>query len=388
MGVSNILISLPLEVKKIIEALNSRGYAAYAVGGCVRDMIMGNIPNDFDITTSALPENIIDVFESLGIRTIPTGIKHGTVSVYTSGKIYEITTFRTDGDYKDSRHPESVSFTDKLSDDLVRRDFTINAMAADIDGKLYDLYGGVDDINIKIIRCVGDPEKRFSEYALRILRGVRFSSRLSFEIENDTFCAAKALGYKLENISVERKISELSGILLSSSANAGIKAIFELGIENYIIEGLKYPVIDIDICPESFECRMAALLYGSENIDLSSLKLSNQQKNDISKLLQKPSFEHSEIFARKLLRDYKHLAIDVCLLYGRNDVADLVREQTEKNACTSISRLAINGNDVIGLEIDKKNISKALDFALCKVIEAPEFNQTDFLLEYIKNNFK
>ena len=385
---SNILISLPLEVKKIIEALNSRGYAAYAVGGCVRDMIMGNIPNDFDITTSALPENIIDVFESLGIRTIPTGIKHGTVSVYTSGKIYEITTFRTDGDYKDSRHPESVSFTDKLSDDLVRRDFTINAMAADIDGKLYDLYGGVDDINNKIIRCVGDPEKRFSEDALRILRGVRFSSRLSFEIENDTFCAAKALGYKLENISVERKISELSSILLSSSANAGIKAIFELGIENYIIEGLKYPVIDIDICPESFECRMAALLYGSENIDLSSLKLSNQQKNDISKLLQKPSFEYSEIFARKLLRDYKHLAIDVCLLYGRNDIADLVREQTEKNACTSISRLAINGNDVIGLEIDKKNISKALDFALCKVIEAPEFNQTDFLLEYIKNNFK
>lgn len=385
---TEILINLPFEVKKIIEIINSHSYAAYAVGGCVRDMVMGNTPNDFDITTSAQPEKIIEIFKSCGIKTIPTGIKHGTVSVYMSEKIYEITTFRTDGDYKDSRHPESVSFTDKLSDDLVRRDFTINAMAADIDGNLYDFYGGIEDIKNKILRCVGDPYKRFSEDALRILRGVRFSSRLGFEIHKDTFAAAKELGFKLQNVSVERKISELSGILMSSCANAGIKTIFELGIENYIINGLKAPTMDIDKCPKTFECRMAALIYGSDNVDLSMLKLSNQQRKDISLLLQKPSFDNSHICARKILREYKNLAVDVCNLYGQNDLADLVNEQIKLGVCTSISHLAVNGNDIISLGIDKRNISKVLDFALDKVIEDPKFNQKDLLIKYIEDNLK
>lgn len=381
-----ILINLPFEVKKIIEIINSHSYAAYAVGGCVRDMVMGNIPNDYDITTSAQPEKIIEIFNLCGIRTIPTGIQHGTVSVLMSDKIYEITTFRTDGDYKDSRHPESVSFTDKLSDDLVRRDFTINAMAADIDGNLYDLFGGVEDIKNKILRCVGDPYKRFSEDALRILRGVRFSSRLGFEIEDSTYLAAKELGYKLHNVSVERKISELSGILMSDGANAGIKTIFELGIEDHIIKGLKAPIMNIDNCPKTFECRMAALICGSDNVDLSTLKLSNQQRKDISLLLQKPSFENSDICARRILKEYKNLAIDVCLLYGQNDVANLVREQIKLDPCTSISQLAVNGNDIISLGIDKRNISKVLNFALDKVIESPKFNQKDKLLQYIKDN--
>ena len=382
-----ILIYLPFEVKQIIEIINSHNHAAYAVGGCARDMVMGNIPNDFDITTSAMPNQIIEIFESRGIKTIPTGIKHGTVSVLMSGKIYEITTFRTDGDYKDSRHPESVSFTDKLSDDLVRRDFTINAMAADIGGKVYDLFGGIDDINAKILRCVGDPYKRFSEDALRILRGVRFSSRLGFKIHDDTFLAAKELGCKLENVSIERKISELSGILLSNSANKGIETIFELGIEDHIIKGLKAPKMNIDLAPKTFECRMAALIYGSDNIDLSILKLSNQQKRDISLLLNKPNFEYSEIFARKLLRDYKNLAVDICLLYGQSDVADLVKAQVKLNPCINISELVINGNDISALGIDKRNISKALNFALDKVIESPSLNQKDILLEYVKDKF-
>lgn len=384
---SEILISIPLEVKKIIEIINSHSYAAYAVGGCVRDIVMGNIPNDFDITTSARPEDIIRIFESHGIRTIPTGIKHGTVSVLTSGKIYEITTFRTDGNYVDSRHPESVSFTDKLSDDLVRRDFTVNAMAADINGNIYDLYGGIDDINSKILRCVGDPYKRFSEDALRILRAVRFSSRLGFEIHKDTFAAAKELGQKLEEISVERKMSELSAILLSDCADAGIKKIFELGIENYIINGIKAPSIDIDACPKTFECRMAALLYGSDGIDISALKLSNQQKRDISLLLKKPSFEQSQIFARRLLRDYKNLSIDVCILYGQYSLIPLLQKQIQNGACVSIDKLSLNGNDLIIAGVDKRKISKLLDFGLDAVIQNPNLNEKNQLLQYILNNY-
>ena len=384
---SEILISLPFEVKKIIEIINSHSYAAYAVGGCVRDTVMGNIPNDFDLTTSARPEDIIKIFESHGIRTIPTGIKHGTVSVLASGKIYEITTFRTDGNYTDSRHPESVSFTDKLSDDLVRRDFTVNAMAADIDGNIYDLYGGIDDINSKIIRCVGDPYKRFSEDALRILRAVRFSSRLGFEIHKDTLEAAKELGQKLEEISVERKMSELSAILLSDGADAGIKTIFELGIENYIINGIKAPSIDIDACPKTFECRMAALLYGSDGVDLSELKLSNQQKRDISLLLKKPSFEQSEIFARRLLRDYKNLSVDVCMLYGQYFLIPLIQKQIQNGACVSIDKLSLNGNDLILAGVDKRKISKLLNFGLDAVIQNPNLNEKNQLLQYILNNY-
>ena len=259
----------------------------------MRDSVMGKIPADYDMTTSATPDETISILESAGIRTISTGIKHGTVSAYLNGTIYEITTFRTDGEYKNSRHPESVSFTDKLSDDLIRRDFTINAMAADMDGNIHDLFGGVDDINKKIIRAVGDPYKRFSEDALRILRAVRFSSRLGFEIEGNTYDAARSLVGNLQNISIERKISELSGILLSDGAQIGVEMLFKIGAMEHIIKGACFPSMNISSAPKTFECRMAALLSATKDADLTPLKLSNKQVKDISLLLSAPSFDTS-----------------------------------------------------------------------------------------------
>lgn len=382
-----ILMSLPRDVYNLIKILNSHGKQAFAVGGCVRDFVMGKSPADYDMTTSATPDETIAILNSAGIRTIPTGIKHGTVSAYIDGRIYEITTFRTDGEYKNSRHPESVSFTENLSDDLVRRDFTINAMAADIDGNIYDLFSGIEDINKKIIRAVGDPYKRFSEDALRILRAVRFSSRLGFLIEKETYNAAKELSKNLSNISIERKISELSGILLSEGAQYGIKTLFEIGAMDYIIEGANFPSMNIDSAPKTFECRMAALLSETKDANLSSLKLSNKQKQDISLLLSPPTFENTDVCARKILRDYKDLAIDVCLLYGKDECAKTVKEQMENNPCVTIGSLAVSGNDVIPLGFEKRNTSKILNFALDGVIENPSLNEKDKLIQYILNNY-
>ena len=382
-----ILMSLPRDVYNLIKILNSHGKQAFAVGGCVRDFVMGKSPADYDMTTSATPDETIAILNSAGIRTIPTGIKHGTVSAYIDGRIYEITTFRTDGEYKNSRHPESVSFTENLSDDLVRRDFTINAMAADIDGNIYDLFSGIEDINKKIIRAVGDPYKRFSEDALRILRAVRFSSRLGFLIEKETYNAAKELSKNLSNISIERKISELSGILLSEGAQYGIKTLFEIGAMDYIIEGANFPSMNIDKAPKTFECRMAALLSETKDANLSIFKLSNKQKQDISLLLSPPTFENTDVCARKILRDYKDLAVDVCLLYGQDECAKIVKEQMENNPCVTIGSLAVSGNDVIPLGFEKRNTSKILNFALDGVIENPSLNEKDKLIQYILNNY-
>ena len=382
-----ISMCLPRDVYNLIEILNSHGKQAFAVGGCVRDFVMGMTPADYDMTTSATPDETTKILEDAGIRTIPTGIKHGTVSAYLGGKIYEITTFRTDGEYKNSRHPESVSFTENLSDDLIRRDFTINAMAADINGNIYDLFEGIQDIERKIIRAVGDPHKRFSEDALRILRAVRFSSRLGFEIEKETYNAAKELSKNLSNISIERKISELSGILLSGGAQYGIKTLFDIGAMDYIIKGAKFPSMNIDKAPKTFECRMAALLSETKDANLSSLKLSNKQKQDISLLLNPPAFQNTDVCARKIIRDYKDLAVDVCLLYGQDECAKKVKEQMENNPCVTVGALAIGGNDIISLGFEKRNISKILNFALDGVIENPSLNEKDKLIQYILNNY-
>ncbi|MCM1132925.1 MAG: HD domain-containing protein [Ruminococcus flavefaciens] len=191
----------------ILTALESAGFQAYIIGGCVRDMIMGREVHDFDITTNALPQQIIDTFP--GEKVIATGIKHGTVTVLYENEPFEITTFRIDGEYSDSRRPDSVEFTSSLKEDASRRDFTMNAIAVDSNGNVFDYFNGVSDIENHIIRCVGDPEKRFTEDALRILRAVRFASVLGFEIDSRTAESAVALKERLEFVSAERIRSEL-----------------------------------------------------------------------------------------------------------------------------------------------------------------------------------
>ena len=207
---------IPEYVKDGLRTLQSQGYQAYLVGGSVRDLCMGLIPKDFDLCTDALPEDIERVFGEFPHKTY--GKKHGTVGVLLEGHWVEITTYRSDGKYRDHRHPDDVTFTRNLSEDLKRRDFTINAMALDLEGNLIDLFNGVDDLQNQIIRCVNVANERFSEDALRILRALRFASRFGFHIENDTADAIHRYAYLLNEVASERIRDELSGILLGKDA--------------------------------------------------------------------------------------------------------------------------------------------------------------------------
>ena len=233
------MINLPEKVKYIIERITDAGYEAYAVGGCVRDSLLMRIPDDWDITTSAAPLEIKAIFG----HTIDTGIRHGTVTVMIEGEGFEVTTYRIDGKYEDGRHPSKVTFTPSLREDLRRRDFTINAMAYNDRAGLVDIFGGAEDIREKCIRCVGDPEERFSEDALRIMRGVRFSAQLGYVIEEETKAAIKRLAPTLQKISAERIQTELIKLVTSPHPDY-LRTAYELGIT-----GVMLP--EFDVCMET-----------------------------------------------------------------------------------------------------------------------------------------
>ena len=232
-------IQLPDKVHKIIETLEAAGYEAYAVGGCVRDSILGREPDDWDITTSAKPEEITRLFP----RTVDTGIKHGTVTVLLEREGFEVTTYRIDGVYEDSRHPSEVTFTVNLKEDLRRRDFTINAMAYNERSGLVDIYGGLQDIEDRQIRCVGNAEERFEEDALRILRAVRFSAQLGYQIHEDTRRAIKKMAPNLQKISAERIQVELVKLVVSPHPDY-LRTAYELGITAQILP-------EFDLCMET-----------------------------------------------------------------------------------------------------------------------------------------
>jgi len=223
-------IQLPEKVNTIISTLQAHGYEAYAVGGCVRDSILGRIPDDWDITTSATPLETKSLFK----RTFDTGIEHGTITVLIDKEAFEVTTYRVDGKYEDSRHPSEVTFTRSLKEDLLRRDFTINAMAYNDAEGLVDIFGGMEDLKNNTIRCVGNAKERFGEDALRILRAVRFAAQLGFEIESETQDAIKILAPTLANISAERIQVELIKMLVSPNPGL-LQAAYELGITKVIL---------------------------------------------------------------------------------------------------------------------------------------------------------
>lgn len=224
-------IFVPKEVNFIINTFYKNNYEAYMVGGCVRDSILGITPKDYDLTTSAKPETTILLFN----KTIPTGLKHGTITILINNNPYEVTTFRTDGSYLDNRRPSSVNFVTDIKDDLSRRDFTINALAYNEIAGLIDYFNGVNDINNKLIRCVGDADKRFKEDALRMLRAIRFSCQLSFDIEISTLNAIKKNYLLISNISKERIRDELCKILISPNPSKGIKLLQETNLLEVIL---------------------------------------------------------------------------------------------------------------------------------------------------------
>lgn len=217
----------PVSVQRCCGTLRSAGFAAHPVGGCVRDLLLGRVPGDWDVTTSAMPEQVQALFS----HTIPTGIAHGTVTVVEEGMPIEVTTFRTESGYGDSRHPDAVSFDTDLIGDLARRDFTVNAMALDEDGSIIDPFGGMDDLRSKLIRAVGESSVRFSEDALRILRSVRFAAQLGFSVEEKTAAAMKACAHLVDHVSAERIKVEVEKTLCSAQPQ-WVGQLVELGVLN------------------------------------------------------------------------------------------------------------------------------------------------------------
>lgn len=233
------MIRLPEKVKLIIQRITDAGYEAYAVGGCVRDSLLMRTPDDWDITTSANPYQVKSIFE----RTVDTGIKHGTVTVLMGGEGFEVTTYRIDGEYEDSRHPREVVFTPSLEEDLKRRDFTINAMAYNEKDGLVDIFDGIGDIQRGLIRCVGNPLERFSEDVLRIMRAVRFSAQLGYRIDEPTKEAIRQLAPDLKRISAERIQTELVKLVISPHPEY-LRIAYELGITKVILP-------EFDMCMET-----------------------------------------------------------------------------------------------------------------------------------------
>ena len=263
---SRIQIELPDKVRHIISEIENAGYEAYAVGGCVRDSVLGRIPQDWDITTSAKPEKIKELFR----RTIDTGIEHGTVTVMLGNDGFEVTTYRIDGVYEDSRHPKDVTFTDRLTEDLRRRDFTINAMAYSDRTGIIDEFDGLACIESRIIKAVGNPRERLSEDALRILRALRFSAQLDYEIDEETKTAIRELKENLKNISAERICTELIKLLKSDHPDR-LRDAYELGVTKVIIP-------EFDVAMETGQNTIHHMYSVGEHIVQSLLHINEQKK--------------------------------------------------------------------------------------------------------------
>lgn len=397
-------IVMPDHVRTIITTLNENGYEAYAVGGCVRDSIIHRVPGDWDITTNALPMQTKALFK----RTIDTGLQHGTVTVMMGSEGYEITTYRVDGVYEDGRHPKQVEFTASLSEDLKRRDFTINAMAYNDEVGIVDLFGGEADIENGVIRCVGNPHDRFSEDALRMLRAVRFSAQLGFSIEENTQKAIKDLAHTLEKISKERIHTELGKILLSPNPDF-IKYAGDLGITANSFDAydnLSDKSVALELLkalPNKIYFKYAALLMectSKEAVDkLKELKLDNDTINKVKYLVEYHRSEpaQDEVSVRRLLmkidveplrdiitfeREYYRIKGENELLGAVDNLQALMEKILDAGDCFRIKDLAINGGDLMAIGINPgKEMGDRLKRCLEAVIENPKLNTKEKLLQ-------
>lgn len=437
-------IVLPQDVIKIIERLESCGHEAYAVGGCVRDSILGKEPADWDITTSASPEEV----KALFAHTIDTGIAHGTVTIMCGKCGYEVTTYRIDGEYKDGRHPESVAFTNLLSEDLRRRDFTINAMAYNQTEGLVDLFGGMQDLQDGVIRCVGEATERFSEDALRMLRAVRFAAQLGFSIDKATYDAICALAPTIARVSMERIMVELVKLLTSAHPEE-MRTVYACGLTGIFLPEFdammetpqhtvhhQYSVGEHTIhalmaVPADRVLRLTMLFhdvakpvcrttdeagndhfYGHPEIGaemtgqiLRRLKFDNDTIRSVKRLvrfhdmrpvLQEKNVRRSivkmglesfpEIFAVKRADT---LAQSMYMRQQKLDAIDqfeaLYDRIMEKQVCVQKKDLALNGKDLLDIGVPQgKKVGEILDLLFAQVIEEPAKNTREELLAEAK----
>ena len=383
--------NLPQKIEYVIDTLISNGHSAYIVGGCVRDLLCGKKPHDYDITTSATPDETQSLFE----KTIATGIKHGTITVIIDGEQIEVTTFRTESTYNDNRHPESVNFVRNVSDDLSRRDFTVNAMCYNNREGLIDLFGGQEDIKNKTLKAVGDAKTRFCEDALRILRLFRFAATIEFIIEKDTFDAAIECAPLLKNISAERIFSELKKAACGNNVSVispllDTNALLDFSLENTDLTVLQKLQNKEDL-------RVFALLYlTSTNLQntLNTLKCSNAFKDYCTKLshLIKNEIKADKISIKKALciTDYEIVCdyfeyLKSVLNLDITSHMSLLKEITNSNEPYKISHLDITGNDIISLGFNGRQVGEKLQFLLDKTIENPKLNNHKKLLDLICN---
>lgn len=384
-----VRIEIPDFVSALIDRLKAFGEEAYIVGGGLRDSLLGKAPSDYDMTTSALPERMLEIFSDF--RVIKTGLKHGTLTVLSDGRPVEITTFRIDGGYTDSRHPDSVSFTRCLSEDLARRDFTVNAMAYNEKIGLVDKFGGIEDLRNGIIRAVGEPHKRFTEDALRIMRAFRFSAQLGFKIEEETLVAARECRGGLDNIAKERIFSELLKLLHSPHSADALALMRDNGILRYIL-GDYCPSERIFslICklPDTDEARLGILLYEADENRrreiLCSLKCSNRQRSGamavaVGAAASLSSRAEISRFLAKYGRDASD-ALCASVLLGNSDSSVLSLAE-ENDAPRVISDLAVGGKDMETLGLRGKEIGEMLSFLLDIAIDDPSKNNKESLLQ-------
>ena len=436
---------LPEKIESMILRLNSAGFEAYAVGGCVRDRLLGLEPHDYDICTSALPEQTKAVFSEE--KVVETGLKHGTVTVIWDNEPIEITTFRTDGEYKDGRHPESVTFTADIREDLSRRDFTVNAMAYSGKSGVVDLFGGQEDLRNKIIRCVGDPVKRFEEDALRILRCLRFCSVYGFNCEENTAKAVHDCKELLKNVSAERVLSELQrllcgncGYVLREFYDVFAQIIPEIADCYGFLQHSRYHdrdvwehiVSSVENAPPVFSLRFTMLLHdlgkpscckiengvghfkGHAVVStaiarrvVDKLHCDSLNAEKICFLVEKhdvPMTDEPKLIKRQLNKFGVDNYFDLLQVHTADDMAkapqyrgrikiynnarEIARKIIEENDCFSLKKLAVNGNDMINAGYIGAEIGKALQMLLEAVIDGKCENNRENLLKYLEWNEK
>ena len=434
---------LPVEIDLVLGMLEGAGYDAYIVGGCVRDRIIGKAVSDYDVATSATPEEVERVFKDF--RVVETGIKHGTVTVISGEYPVEITTFRVDGDYSDGRHPESVTYTKRIEDDLSRRDFTVNSMACDRRGNVVDPFGGREDAEKKIIRCTGDPETRFGEDALRIIRALRFSSTLGFEIDRNTAEAIHKMKDDLNKISVERVFSELKKLLCGADVFRVLRDYSDVvctlipemtpavgfdhksryhcyDVYTHIIKSVEAiepdPVLRLsmlfhdigkpyvfteeesgvrhfkghgDVSERIARERLEALRCDGETLRLVTLfcKIHDRplvpERRPVRRLLSKLSFDELVMLCKISRADSVAHAPE---FRERAKTADAVVRIAEEiirdNECFKLSDLAVDGNDMIALGLRGHDIGDALKEVLSLVIDEKLPNEKEEIIKYIK----
>lgn len=369
-------MELTKEVKLLFSIFESEGYEIYLVGGCVRDYLLGKKVSDYDLTTNCLPEKSKELLKSF--RICDYGLKHGTIKVMINDLSFEITTFRSEGSYERHRRPKQVNFVFCLKEDLKRRDFTINALA--YNQKLYDYYDGYLDLKNKLIRCVGDPDLRFNEDALRILRALRFASCLNFKIEALTKKAILANYKLLACISKERITSEFLKLLTGNCVPIlkNYSMVFSFLFSNFKTEKLE---LLNNKNNDSFS-RLCLFAISQDNYEFDNIVLSKKQKEDLKLIYNFASvLRYDKINLKKLLAKIGANNTKV-LLEIKGYPLDLYQEILENKECYELKQLALKGNE---LSVDAKDRGRYLNFLLEKVIEEKLPNDHDILLEYVKS---